>query len=39
MEKEVLEKHRRALMLYGTMHLMHGQEKIPQQFMKRTIRG
>ena len=27
MEKEVLAKRRKALMLYGTMHLMHGQEK------------
>jgi hypothetical protein len=27
MEKEVLAKHRTALMLYGTMHLMHGLEK------------
>jgi hypothetical protein len=24
MEKEVLAKHRKALMLFGTMHLMHG---------------
>jgi hypothetical protein len=24
MEKEVLSKHRKALMLFGTMHLMHG---------------
>ena len=27
MEKEVLAKHRKALMLYGTMHLMHGLER------------
>ena len=27
MEKEVLSKHRKALMLFGEMHLMHGQEK------------
>jgi hypothetical protein len=27
MEKEVLSKHRKALMLFGTFHLMHGQEK------------
>jgi hypothetical protein len=27
MEKEVLAKRRKCLMLYGTMHLMHGQEK------------
>lgn len=26
MEKEVLSKHRKALMLFGEMHLMHGQE-------------
>ena len=26
MEKEVLSKHRRALMLFGTFHLMHGPE-------------
>jgi len=25
MEKEVLSKHRKALMLFGTFHLMHGQ--------------
>ena len=24
MEKEVLSKHRKALMLFGTFHLMHG---------------
>jgi hypothetical protein len=24
MEKEVLSKHRKALMLFGTMHFMHG---------------
>jgi len=27
MEKEVLSKHRKALMLFGTFHLFHGQEK------------
>lgn len=27
MEKEVLSKHRKALMLFGELHLMHGQEK------------
>jgi hypothetical protein len=27
MEKEVLSKHRKALMLFGTSHLMHGQER------------
>jgi hypothetical protein len=27
MEKEVLAKRRKALMLYGTMHLMHGLER------------
>jgi hypothetical protein len=27
MEKEILAKHRRALMLYGAMYLLHGQEK------------
>lgn len=27
MEKEVLAKRRKSLMLYGAMHLMHGQEK------------
>jgi len=27
MEKEVLSKHRKALMLFGEFHLMHGQEK------------
>jgi hypothetical protein len=27
MEKEVLAKRRKSLMLYGTMHLMHGQGK------------
>ena len=27
MEKEVLSKHRKALMLFGTFHLMHGQER------------
>lgn len=26
MEKEVLSKHRKALMLFGTHHLMHGEE-------------
>lgn len=26
MEKEVLSKHRKALMLFGELHLMHGQE-------------
>jgi hypothetical protein len=26
MEKEVLSKHRKALMLFGTFHLFHGQE-------------
>jgi hypothetical protein len=26
MEKEVLAKHRKALMLFGTFHLLHGQE-------------
>ena len=26
MEKEVLARHRKALMLFGTFHLMHGQE-------------
>jgi len=26
MEREVLSKHRKALMLFGTFHLMHGQE-------------
>lgn len=26
MEKEVLSKHRKALMLFGTFHLMHGTE-------------
>jgi hypothetical protein len=27
MEKEVLSKHRKALMLFGTFHLFHGQER------------
>jgi hypothetical protein len=27
MEKEVLSKHRKALMLFGTFHIMHGQER------------
>ena len=27
MEEEVLSKHRKALMLFGELHLMHGQEK------------
>ena len=27
MEKEVLSKHRKALMVFGEFHLMHGQEK------------
>ncbi|MBZ5523991.1 MAG: hypothetical protein LAP21_17275 [Acidobacteriia bacterium] len=27
MEKEVLSRHRKALMLFGEFHLMHGQEK------------
>jgi len=27
MEKEVLSKHRKGLMLFGEFHLMHGQEK------------
>jgi hypothetical protein len=30
MEKEVLSKHRKALMLFGTFHLMHGQGEIPR---------
>lgn len=34
MEKEVLSKHRRALMLFGTFHLMHGNPSAVSIFEK-----
>ena len=34
MEKEVLSKHRKALMLFGTMHLMHGTGSAVSRFEK-----
>src|ERR1700722_7672270 len=39
MEKEVLAKHRTALMLYGTMHLMHGLEKNAVSIYEKDYRG
>ena len=38
MEKEVLSKHRKALMLFGTFHLMHGTETVMCQPTRKTIR-
>jgi len=35
MEKEVLSKHRKALMLFGTFHLLHGQEQAVGLYEKR----
>ena len=37
MEKEVLSKHRKALMLFGTFHLMHGSAAARCRSTKRTI--
>ncbi len=34
MEKEVLSKHRKALMLFGTMHLLHGTNSAVARFEK-----
>lgn len=34
MEKEVLSKHRKALMLFGTMHLMHGTRSAVARYEK-----
>ena len=34
MEKEVLSKHRKALMLFGTMHLMHGTRSAVSMYEK-----